>query len=226
MRIDELTLDASDLAPLYEFYAGDLGLPVVRRSPDLLALRVGATQLQFRRAAGKPFYHFAFNVHPSRFERARATLAALTPLLHDSDGEEIFDFRSWNARASYFYDPLGNIVELIARRDLSHMPVPPDPGWMSASEIGLVTDDVPALTARIGREIGLPVYRESAGESFAALGDAEGLLILVQRGRVWYPETGKAAVNAALSMELQHGDARWQVKGPPYQFARLVTPAA
>src|SRR5512143_1114942 len=122
MKIDGLTLDAGDLARLYEFYGGDLGLPVVRRGAELLALQVGATQLRFKRGQGRPFYHFAFNVHPSRFERARAALAAITPLLHDSDGEEVFAFRSWNARASYFYDPAGNIVELIACRDLSSMP--------------------------------------------------------------------------------------------------------
>lgn len=219
MNIVELTLDASDLGPLYEFYAGDLGLPVVRRSPDLLALAAGTTRLQFRRADGKPFYHFAFNVHPVRFERARAKLAAITQLVHDADGEEVYEFRSWNARACYFYDPLGNVVEIIGRRDLANAPVPPGAAWLSIGEVGLVTDDVPALTRRAGQELGLPVYRDSAGEAFAAVGDAEGLLILVQRGRTWFPDTGKAAVSAPVEIRLQHAGAGWLVKGPPYHFA-------
>lgn len=221
MRIDELTLDASDLALLYEFYAGDLGLRVVRRQPASLVLQVGATRLGFRRASGRPVYHFAFNVHPARFERARAALAAVTPLVHDADGEEVFDFRSWNARACYAFDPAGNVLELIGRRDLATRPMDEEAAWMSVSEIGLTTDDVPALAARIGREAGIPVYRESAGESFAALGDAEGLLILAQRGRTWYPTSGTAAVAAPLTAALTMGDERWLLQGPPYQFARV-----
>ncbi len=219
MRIEELTLDAADLAPLYEFYGGDLGLPVVRRSADLLALQVGATRLQFRRGPVRPCYHFAFNVHPARFERTRAALAAITPLLNDGHGEEVFDFRAWDARASYSFDPAGNVLEIIGRRELSAMSVPDGPGWLCVGEIGLVTDDVPALAIRIGRETGTPVYRESAGETFAALGDAEGLLILVERGRPWYPDTGKPAVAAPVSAVVSAGAQVWQLQGPPYEFA-------
>jgi hypothetical protein len=93
---------------------------------------------------------------------------------------------------------------------------------MSVSEIGLVTEDVPALTLRITRELGLPGYRDSAGDTFAALGDEEGLLILAQSGRIWYPETGKASVPATLACELQVGGTSWKVLGPPYQFSPVA----
>jgi catechol-2,3-dioxygenase len=181
---------------------------------------VGGTALTFRRSDRPACYHFAFNVHPARFERARAALATITPLIHDAEGQEVFDFRSWDARACYFYDPAGNIVEIIARRALADTPTPPDPAFLSVSEIGLVADDVPALTARITRETGLPVYRESSGETFAALGDAEGLLILAQRGRIWYPDTGKAAVLAPVESTLEAGGVTLRLAGPPYQFTR------
>lgn len=219
MRITSLTLDAADLRPLYEFYAGDLGLAVVKRTADALTLQAGATALTFRRAERPALYHFAFNVHPTGFERSRAALAAITPLLHDADGEEVFDFRAWEARACYAYDPAGNVVELIGRRALARAPLPPDPGVLSVGEIGLVTDDVPALTARVTRDLGIPVYRESSGETFAALGDAEGLLILAQRGRVWYPETGKGAVAAPVACRVELEAVAWRVVGPPYQFS-------
>lgn len=220
MRIKALTLEAANLRPLYEFYAGDLAFPLVRRTADALALQVGSTSLTFRRADTAASYHFAFNVHPSRFERARAAFAAITPLIHGVDNQEIFDFRSWDARACYFYDPAGNIVEIIARRELSAVAVPPDPALLSISEIGLVADDVPALAARITRELGAAVYRESLGETFAALGDAEGLLILAQRGRIWYPDTGKAAAPAPLACGVDAGGTTWQIDGPPYRFTR------
>jgi catechol-2,3-dioxygenase len=224
MKIVSLTLVAADLRPIYEFYAGDLAMQVIKRNAELVSVQIGESVLTFRRGDTRHFYHFAINTHPTRFERARAALAALTPLLHDADGQEVFEFRSWNARACYFYDPAGNIVELIARRDLTAMPVPADPGFTSVSEIGLVAEDIPALAARITRELGVPVYRDSAGDTFAALGDEEGLLILAQRGRIWYPDTGKAAVPAPVGCELQAGDDKWNLQGPPYGFSRVGDP--
>lgn len=219
MRLLELTLDATDLTAAYSFYAGDLGLPVVRRATDALTLQAGASRLTFRRVerAAAPCYHFAFNIHPTRFERARASMAALTPLVHDRSGRDVFDFRSWDATACYFIDPLGNVGELIARRDLRGEPVPSDPGILSLGEIGLVTGDVPALTKRLSRELGIGVYRDSAGDEFAALGDEHGLLILARQGREWYPETGKSAVSMNLSALLETDNGkRWRLESPFY----------
>lgn len=218
MRILELTLDAADLHPLYEFYAGDLGLPVMARSAGTLVLRAGASTLAFSRGANPANYHFAFNVHPARFERARAALAAIVPLLQDADGQEVFEFRSWDARSCYFFDPAGNIVEIIARRALAAQPVPPGLAVLSVSEVGMVSEDVPALTARITRELGLPVYKESAGDAFAAMGDASGLLILAQRGRIWYPDSGKPATVASIRCTLDIDSSRYSVDGPPFRF--------
>jgi catechol-2,3-dioxygenase len=206
MRLLEITLDATDLHAAYSFYGGDLGLAVVRRTPTTLTLQVGASRLTFRKvddAGAAPFYHFAFNIHPARFERARATMAAITPLVHDHEGREVFDFRSWDATACYFIDPLGNVGELIARRDLRAEPAPVEPGILSVGEIGLVTGDVRSLTKRLSREVGLSVYRDSAGEDFAALGDEHGLLILARKGRPWYPDTGKPATSAALTVVVE-----------------------
>lgn len=220
MRLLEITLDATDLHAAYSFYAGDLGLPVVRRTSDALTLQAGASRLIFRKAhstGAAPFYHFAFNIHPARFERARAAMAAITPLVHDHDGREVFDFRSWDATACYFIDPLGNVGELIARRDLRGEPVPSEPGILSIGEIGLVTGDVPALTKRLSRELSVDVYRDSAGAEFAALGDQHGLLILVWQGRVWYPDTGKLAAVANLSLLVQTADdMRWRLDSPAF----------
>jgi len=219
MRLLELTLDTTDLTAAYSFYAGDLGLPVVRRAADALTLQAGASRLTFRRAeptAVAPSYHFAFNIHPTRFERARATMAAVTPLVHDRSGRDVFDFRSWDATACYFMDPLGNVGELIARRDLRGEPVPPDPGILAIGEIGLVTGDVPALTKRLSRELGAGVYRDSSGDEFAALGDEHGLLILVSLGRIWYPDTGKAASAAPLTVLLEANGQRRRIEAPAF----------
>lgn len=58
------------------------------------------------------------------------------------------------------------------------------------------------------------------GETFTALGDAQGLLIVVQRGREWYPSTGLAAAPAPLQLTLTLDDGtRHRIAGPPYRSA-------
>jgi catechol-2,3-dioxygenase len=220
MRLLEIHLAAVDLTAAYSFYAGDLGLPVIRQTPAALTLQAGASRLIFRKAdanGAAPSYHFAFNIHPARFERARAMMAAITPLVHDHDGRDVFDFRSWDATACYFIDPLGNVGELIARRDLRSERALTEPGILSIGEIGLVTGDVPAMTRRLSRELNIDVYRDSAGAEFAALGDENGLLIITPPGRVWYPDTGKRAVTASLDILLEAGDGhKWRLEVPAF----------
>ena len=75
--------------------------------------------LELRAAAGAPFYHFALLVPGDRFDAALAWARERVELLPDREtGEVVFDFTNWDARAVYFHDPAGNIVELIAHRGI------------------------------------------------------------------------------------------------------------
>lgn len=111
-------------------------------------------------------HHFAFHV------------ANLEPWKDRLDVTVEHDFSSWGgARAVYFRDPEENVGELIAR--------PSTHAELSLAEVGLAVDDVPAAVATLA-ELGLAPYRE-ADESFAPVGDADGLLIVVRVGRGWFP---------------------------------------
>jgi catechol 2,3-dioxygenase-like lactoylglutathione lyase family enzyme len=136
--------------------------------PDELAAwyrdQVGAAP-SFVRGDATP-HHFAFHVD------------ALEPWRGRLDLSEEHDFSDWDgARAVYFRDPERNIVEFLAR---------PEPRrHLTLAEVGLpVADVADAVTAL--RKLGLEPYREW-GETFAPLGDADGLLIVVQVGRGWFP---------------------------------------
>src|SRR2546423_211293 len=120
MKIDELQLSASDPASQREFYANVLGLPIHADTADTLALRAGGSRLVFAQApeGWSGVYHFAFNVPEDRFKEAKEWAARRVALIRNSAGEDEFNFVSWNAHSLYFYDPAGNIVELIARHDL------------------------------------------------------------------------------------------------------------
>src|SRR3954462_11649834 len=100
MRFVEVTLRApAGLLPeLERFYDG----------------MTGETTLRFRAGDWEPFYHFALLVPGDRFEAAHAWAEDEFELL----GGGVFEFENWDARAVYFLDPAGNIVELIAHHGL------------------------------------------------------------------------------------------------------------
>jgi hypothetical protein len=139
------------LANLREFYDG---------------LETGETELEFAAGEGEPFYHFAFLAPWERFDELAA-------------GEEVFDFDAWDAKAFYFHDPAGNIVELIAHRGLD--------GPLGLSELGLV-GDTRAMASEL-RKVGLDLWDGSLDEPhrLAFVGERGRTLILAPPGRGWMP---------------------------------------
>ena len=212
MRLDALSLLTVNLPVLRAFYGETLGLAVVEESATALSLRAGRTWFTFEQAppgwAG--FYHFAFNIPTNLFASARAWLSGRAALLRDSIGADEFDFASWNARACYFDDPAGNIVEFIARHDIDEPAPEPFAGRMiqCISEIGLVSDDVPAAVGTLRERLGVQPYRGAESETFTALGDEHGLFICVKDGREWFPDKTRRAVWARVRARVTTADGR------------------
>jgi hypothetical protein len=65
-------------------------------------------------------YHFAFNIPENQIRSAKEWLMPRTVLLKDEQGNDYFQHSGWNSEAVYFKDPAGNILEFIARHDLSN----------------------------------------------------------------------------------------------------------
>jgi catechol 2,3-dioxygenase-like lactoylglutathione lyase family enzyme len=179
---------------MVRFYRDALSLPVEAGS-----VRVGDATIEFFSGPARP-RHFAFNVPHSTFEASNAWLASRVSLHRDANGHDEFDFVNWAARGAYFLDPDGNVLEIIARstRPLEEATV--NHPLVELSEVGIACRDVPDVVNRIG----LPVYGE-ASPHFTAVGDEQGLLILVAEGRFWYPDTGIPATAAAGEVEFVEG---------------------
>lgn len=203
MVFDYVQLWTAELPRVTAFYRDMLGVPLLSARKNAVTFQVGTTQLEFRQGVGGLHYHLAFNVPPQQFAEARAWLTARTPLIQDSSGRDTFHSESWNADMVYFYDAVGNVLELIARYDLRGDTPQPFSGRSLAcvSELGVVTRDVPQTVRRIQALTGAPLYRAEMDEQFVPLGDARGLLIVVKVGRLWFPET-KAAVMAPFRVRL------------------------
>ncbi len=193
-RIRKLSLlTATPLPRMAEFYKNVLEMKVLL-TVEQLVVDGGKTQITFRPAPdqSQPFYHFAFNIPENKILSARNWLGERTELAVTPESQrdkdfpsEIMPFDFWNAHSIFFWDPAGNILELICRHELKNST---NGGFRSdeilyASEIGFVTDDVDKLAGQIKTTFQLEQYREG-GSSFRAIGDESGLLILFKRGGV------------------------------------------
>jgi hypothetical protein len=202
---------ATLLSELAAFYGGRLGLPTSRPSGDRVEIRVGGSTLAFRAAGGSPFYHVALLVPGDRHEAALEWSRGRVGLLPErGSGEVVFDFTHWDAKAWYFHDPAGNIVELIAHRGLGESGAtgPFAAGeLLGASEVGLVGDP-PSLAAALEGELGLEVWSGSVeGETgLAFVGEQARTLILCRPGRPWLP-TGRPAEAHPVDVVVSGGPA-------------------
>jgi catechol-2,3-dioxygenase len=225
MNIDELDLLAAGLPAQREFYTGVLGLPGAEES-GAFSVRAGSSRLTFRQAPDgwTGVYHFAFNIPENRFQEAKSWLSGRAPLITDARGKDEFGFESWNAHSVYFYDPAGNILELIARHNLDNSTSEPfsEQSLLSVSEIGLATDNVPDTVRLLQDELGAGIYDGAGSDMFTAAGDEHGLLIVVKQSRVWFPDTGKPAELVPLTAFISNQTgARFELSGPPYRSREL-----
>ena len=177
MRIREVVLPAADPAKAAAFHPGAYGRSRLRfeQGPDVCS-------------------HFAVNV--GRFEEAVAWGRTQAELIQDD-----VPFEMWRARAAYYYDSVGNLVELIARER-----APGDELLIEISEVGLPVADVGAAVEFLEQELGLPHFSGDR-ESFSAVGDDHGLFILVPVGRVWLFSDQRAS-DAPVRVRIEGPDPR------------------
>ncbi len=189
MEFLELRLSTRDLTRQRNFYGGTLGLGLLEQTPESFTVKVGFTALQFSTAVELRPYHFAFNIPENKLAEAKTWLLERVELLKEA-GQDQFFSESWNAEQVYFLDADGNIVEFIARHELSNASTAPFDSQhiLNVSEVGYVVPDVLKTVSGLG-DLGLEPYRE-AEEKFAAVGDAHGLLIVAEMNRPWFPTAG------------------------------------
>jgi hypothetical protein len=203
MKFVEVVLDGP--AELAGFYHDVLGLPL-----DGETIVVGETRLRFHDDDRGAYYHLALLVPGDRFDSALGWAREGVALLGD-----VFDFDFWDARAVYFHDPAGNIVELIAHQELETNGRSDDfsaEELVGFSELGLVGDP-PELLRRLGT-VGLELWDGSVDgtNSLGFVGEKGRTLILAPPGRGWLP-TGRPAephpVELVLELDRTHVPLRF-----------------
>jgi catechol-2,3-dioxygenase len=212
MNIRMVTAEAIDPAELKDFYCSTLGLALADSDDHSFTVQIGQTELEFRRHTGKlhPVYHFAINIPANKIEEATTWLLQRATLIPADDASNyIIDFPDWNAKSVYFFDPAGNILELIARFDLKNATEEPFSSrqFLSISEVALVVEagELDAKTKQLLTDFNLSYFsKQPPLETFRAIGDDEGLLIVVPEGRAWYPTKDKMSERAPLKVYFSH----------------------
>lgn len=198
LHLDLVT--SASLDELKEFYTSLLGLPLLSEQKDRFTVKAGETTISFTKTnetGMAPFYHFAFNIPENKILKAREwqlkrTELSATPsqLIDDNYPKDIRHFQNWNAHSVFFWDPAGNLVEYIARHDLQNSAEGEftSKDILCASEIAFIVDNTEPVADAIRSSFNLEQYR-NGDVNFRAIGDENGLLLVIKKGRVWESHT-------------------------------------
>lgn len=219
MNIQSVTFQSANIAAQKHFFEQVLEMTIASETDTTLSIQVGTSLLNFVQSDDIQPTHYAFDIPENQFAAAKDWLSKRVPLLANSSGVTEFHSVDWNADMIYFEDADGNIGEFIARHNLSTsrmMPFNSD-SLVRISEVGLVTPHVVQTVADLREQAGLKAWRGAGSETFTAVGDENGLLIVVQEGRTWMPNQTLPAQIAPFEIILDSGND-FAVPNLPYTF--------
>ena len=200
MRIHEVSLAVEHLEDAANFYQNVLRLPVALKNGQA-EITVGYSRLVLTTAkAFRGVHHLAFGIAPADFALARTWLEERVELVA-ADGSVVIDGPAgWHSRSLYFLGPEDILLELIARDADSTASGSEGtaPRLLCISEVGIGVPDVAAAVRTLTRELGLPTFPPQ-GAGFAPVGGHDGLLIVVDQERIWFPSYHEQAAWGSLA---------------------------
>lgn len=200
MEIRSVVMRTKDLMQMRNFYINTLGFSLVSEDENYFRITIGTSEIEFtsKGVAGNPYYHFAFNIPANKFTEAKSWIKEKVTLTVE-DGEDEAEFGHSSAHALYFYDPAGNIVELISRHATSMESIDPFSikSILNISEISFTVNDAIVASEQL-KTIGVKERdnNEISTKYLNFMGErANGVFILLsQPGRRWIFSDKKSAV--------------------------------
>src|ERR1044072_5381232 len=222
MRFKKVHLLCNNAANQQAFYAGLLGMPLINSYETGFCVQAGQTLLEFsqtREVKDTP-YHIAFNITPQVLPDVVPFLSDKGVSLIQKDGAAVIDFPSWNARSVSFYDTEQNIMEFIPRYNLQQNSS--DTGFsakqiLAISEVGIPVEDTAAFIKTLQSNAPVNVWKDY-GDQFKAVGDEEGLMIVVTEGRHWFPTLHSNSF-LPIRLEIAQEGRLFHYNGHKYTFS-------
>jgi len=213
MRITHVQLPVPDPVASAAFYVDVLGAQASTAAgcgsggSCGVAVQLGATTLVLVQdpAADPSMQHLAIAVPGDAGQRAHDWLCDRVRVLPHAGHTLQEGPPAWNSQSVYFRAPDATVLELIARRRSPHRLGEQAFGsqaLLRISEVGLAVVDVPVAATRLERSFGLQVFGDPASATFAAVGDDDGLLVLVRCGRTWFPTHDAVADPVAVHVQI------------------------
>lgn len=229
MKIGHLQLETAHLSDLKTFYRDTFACPITNTTSEAFTVEIGTTSITFTEVNNgtDPFYHFAINIPQNQFNDAVAWVDDRVELLANPEtgNREIF-FENINSHTIYCLDPADNIVELIARHELSNDTERPfdSENFCEISEIGLPVLDkkrsVRALTENL--DVSLRDDYDTSmianEERITPIGDAHGQFIVVKQGREWFPTGNQPAEVYPITAKITGSSGEYTFPELPYQI--------
>lgn len=191
MKLEHIQIQTNNIPETAAFYKDILELPILDKTSQSVTIKAGDSILKFiENPDFNSIYHFAFNIPENKLEEAIEWCKSKVDLLIIEDQRIIANFETWNANAVYFYDNNGNLLEFIARHDLDNLQIKTfsSKSILNISEIGIVDENPLELGEQLIEEHNLAFFAKNFNsENFTAIGNDEGLLIIVKPYRNWYP---------------------------------------
>ena len=191
MKLEQIQIQTNNIQETTAFYQDILDLPIIEKNSKWVTIQAGNSILKFiENAAFNSIYHFAFNIPENKLDEAIQWCKNKVGLIVIEDQNVIANFETWNANAVYFYDNNGNLLEFIARHDLDNTATEnfSSKSILNISEIGIVTENPLELGNQLIEKHALEFFsKNNNSDVFSALGNDEGLLIIVKPNRNWYP---------------------------------------
>lgn len=209
MKIKAITLQTNNLQATKDFYTATLELPMLAQHANSITLQAGDTVLTFTAVSEEVnVYHFAFNIPSNQLNNALVWAEAHLNLIENYEGNLVTTFENWKSQSVYFTDNNGNLLEFIAREDIQ---VVVDEAFaptqiLTISEMGIVVEKPMLQAEKLIKKHNLTYFEKAEPtEQFLALGDDQGLLIMVTPNRNWFPTT-LAAQPTVAQIEIQQDD--------------------
>ncbi|HLG38374.1 MAG TPA: VOC family protein [Chitinophagaceae bacterium] len=221
-------LTTASLPEMKKFYSETIGLPVISENMNELIIGAGETTIAFIKSGDetvRPFYHFAFNIPENKIQKAFEWQRKKTPVIHPNPAgtkDQVVNFNHWNAHSIFFLDPAGNLLEYIARHDLKNAAEGDFSAGdiLYASEIGFIVDDVVASGNALQEGLNIGEYKATT-PGFWPIGDETGLLLMIQKGRVWSGHPGQKNETTVFKTSVTIRSAvnkEWKFPDYPYEL--------
>ncbi|MDQ7024661.1 MAG: hypothetical protein Q9P44_03800 [Anaerolineae bacterium] len=219
MKIRQVTFNSPNIAAQKHFFENSLGFSLLSENEAAITIQAGTSQLTFLQSKDHHPYHYAFDIPQNQFAEARQWLVERVDILTDYAGISEFHFTDWNAHALYFKDADGNIAEFIARHNLETARMMPFTGKsiIRVSEVGIVSPHVIETVSALRKRACIKGWRGAGSETFTAVGDEEGLLIVVREGRPWRPTHDVFSMITPLEIVIE-GAESLDIPNLPYRI--------